>query len=75
MKPSPPKKEKHSAEWQAPVIFKTSDFFGESTTAEQAKDGTEDSAQETQTLSSDEPTEESGTQPTDRWTFNTSNRT
>ena len=65
MKPSPPKKEKHLGDWQAPDIFKTSDFFGVSTAEEQSTDGMEDSAQETQ-KSSDEQTGENTTQSTDR---------
>ena len=65
MKPSPPK-EKHLADWQAPVIFKTSDFFGVSTAEEQSTDDMEDSTQDTQKSSSDEQTGENTTQSTDR---------
>lgn len=66
MKSSPPKKEKSLTDWQAPVIFKTSDFFGLSSTEEQSTDSAKDSAQDTEKLTSDDQMEESTTQITDR---------
>ena len=62
-------------DWQAPVIFKTSDFFGVSTTEEQSTDDMEDSAQETQKSASDEQTGENTTQSTDRGTADKLNTT
>lgn len=57
MKPSPTKKEKNLAEWQAPAIFKTSDFFGVSAVDDTCKDDAEDASPCTNNLPDEEATE------------------
>lgn len=66
MKHNPPSKEKNLNDWQAPVIFKTSDFFGPRSTGEQSTHGAQDSTQDTMELSADDKTEDSTAQTTDR---------
>lgn len=58
----PPKKDKNFPDWKAPVVFKTSDFFGPMTEA----DDTQESAKETVKLPPDEQTEGDSSQTTDR---------
>lgn len=59
---NPPKKEKNLAGWQAPVIFKTSDFFGPTSTEKQSAGA---DTQQT-TVKSDDQTEDNSSQTTDR---------
>ena len=65
MKPSPPKKDKNLSDRQPPVIFKTSDFFGLTSSEAQSTDDTQDSDKDTLTLSSIDQTQDTMVQSTD----------
>lgn len=57
MKASPSKKEKQLADWQAPAIFKTSDFFGESAEGEECADSSKATALDTNEQSEEQARE------------------
>jgi len=57
MKASPSKKEKQVADWQAPAIFKTSDFFGDSAKDEECADSSEATALDTNDQSEEQARE------------------
>ena len=67
MTQNPPKKEKNLSDWEAPVIFKTSDFFGPTSTEKQsAGEDTRETTKETETTNSDDQTDDNSSQTTVR---------
>lgn len=64
MTQNPPKKEKNLSDWQAPVIFKTSDFFGPTSTEKQSAGG--DTQETTVKSLPKEQAEDNSSQSTDR---------
>ena len=68
MTQNPPKKDKDLSGWQAPAVFKTSDFFS-STVQETEKQSTEDDTQESteqSTVSSADNQTDNSSQTTER---------
>lgn len=57
MKGSPSKKEKLLGDWQAPAIFKTSDFFGDSVKDEECADSSKATAFDTNDQSEEQASE------------------
>lgn len=70
MTQNPPKKDKDLSGWQAPAVFKTSDFFS-SIVQETGKQSTEDDTQE----STEQSTEQSTVSSADNQTDNSSQTT
>lgn len=69
MTQNPPKKDKNLSGWQAPAVFKTSDFFSPTlaTTEKQlAEENTQESTKQTTKSSADDQTEDNSTHTTDR---------
>ena len=67
MTQNPPKKDKNLSSWQAPAVFKTSDFFSSTlqvTEKQSAEEKTQESTQQSTESSGDNQTDESSSRHT-----------
>lgn len=69
MTQNPPKKDKNLSGWQAPSVFKTSDFFSstlQATEKQSAEENTQELTQQSTECSGDNQTDDSSSHTTDR---------
>jgi len=69
MTQNPPKKDKNLSGWQAPAVFKTSDFFSstlQATEKQSAEENTQEATKQSTESSADNQTDDNSSHTTDR---------